>query len=50
MLGISQQYLGRWPVGIHDRQIAFVIGDFTAGQRERYGQANRIDAADGSGK
>lgn len=41
---IGEQHPGGWPVGIHDRQIAFVIGDFAAGQRERYGQAQRIDA------
>lgn len=41
---VGQQHLGRRPVGIHDRQIAFVIGDFTACQREGYGQAQRIDA------
>ena len=41
---VGQQHLGCWPVSIHNRQIAFVIGDFTAGQRERYGQAQRIDA------
>ena len=41
---IGQQHFGRWPVGIHNRQIAFVIRRFTAGQCERYGQAQRIDA------
>ena len=41
---VGQQYLGRRPVRVHDRQIAFVIGDFTAGQREGYGQAQRINA------
>ena len=41
---VGQQYLGRRPVRVHDWQIAFVIGDFAAGQRERYGQAQRIDA------
>lgn len=44
MLGVGQQHLGCRPVGIHDRQIAFVIGDFADGQREGYGQAQRIDA------
>ena len=41
---VGEQHLRRWPIGIHDRQITFVIGDFAAGQRERYGQAQRIDA------
>jgi hypothetical protein len=41
---ITQQHLGRGAVRVHDRQIAFIIGDFTAGQRKRYGQAQRIDA------
>ena len=41
---VGQQHFGSWPIGLHDRQIAFVIGDFAAGQRERYGQAQRIDA------
>ena len=41
---VCEQHFRRWPVGIHDRQIAFVIGDFTAGQRKGYGQAQRIDA------
>jgi hypothetical protein len=41
---VGKQHLGRWPVGIHDRQIAFVIGDFAAGQGKGYGQAQRIDA------
>lgn len=41
---IAQQHLWRGAIGIHDRQIAFVIGDFTAGQRKGYGQAQRIDA------
>ena len=41
---VRQQHLGRWPVGIHNRQIAFVVGDFAARQREGYGQAQRIDA------
>ena len=41
---ISEQHLGCWPVGIHDRQIAFVIGHLTASQSEGYGQAQRIDA------
>ena len=41
---VGQQHLGCWPVGIHDRQITFVIGDFAAGQGKGYGQAQRIDA------
>jgi hypothetical protein len=41
---VGQQHLGCWPVGVHDRQIAFVIGDFAAGQGKGYGQAQRIDA------
>ena len=41
---VCEQHLGRGSVGIHDRQIAFVIGDFAAGQGEGYGQAQRIDA------
>ena len=41
---VGQQHLGCWPVGIHDRQIAFVIGDFAARQGKSYGQAQRIDA------
>jgi hypothetical protein len=41
---VGEEDLGLWPVGIHDRQIAFVIGDFAACQRTRYGQAHRIDA------
>jgi hypothetical protein len=41
---VGQQHLGRRPVCVHDRQIAFVIGDFAAGQGEGYGQAQRIDA------
>ena len=41
---VGQQHLGRRPVRVHDWQIAFVIGDFAAGQREGYGQAQRIDA------
>ena len=39
----GEQHLGRWPVGIHDRQIAFVIGDFAAGHGTGCGQAHRID-------
>ena len=41
---VCQQHFGCWAIGIHDRQIAFVVGDFTAGQGECYGQAQRIDA------
>ena len=41
---ICEEHLGCWPVGVHDRQIAFVIGHFAAGQGEGYGQAHRIDA------
>jgi len=41
---IGEQYPGRWPVGIHDRPIALVVGDFAARQGEGYGQAQRIDA------
>ena len=41
---VGEQYLGCRPVGIHDRQIALEVRDFAAGQRERYGQAHRIDA------
>jgi hypothetical protein len=41
---VRKQHFGRWPVRVHDRQIAFVIGDFATGQREGYGQAQRIDA------
>ena len=41
---VGEQHFGSWPIGLHDRQIAFVIGDFAAGQREGYGQAQRIDA------
>ena len=41
---VGEQHLGCWSVGIHDRQIAFVIRYFPAGQRERYGQSQRIDA------
>lgn len=41
---IGEQNLGCWSVGIHDRRVALVIGYFSAGQGERYGQAQRIDA------
>ena len=41
---VGKQHLGRWPVRVHDRQIAFVIGDFAAGQGKGHGQAQRIDA------
>ena len=41
---VGKQHLWRGAIGVHDRQIAFVIGDFTAGQRKGYGQAQRIDA------
>ena len=41
---VGEQHFGCWPIGIHDRQIAFVVGDFAAGQGEGYGQAQRIDA------
>ena len=41
---VSQKHLGRGAVGIHNRQIAFVIGHFATSQREGYGQAHRIDA------
>jgi hypothetical protein len=41
---VGQQHFGCWPVGIHDRQIALVIGDFAACQGKGYGQAQRIDA------
>ena len=41
---VGEQYLGCWPIGVHDRQIALEVGDLAAGQRERYGQAQRIDA------
>ena len=41
---ICKEHLGCWSVGVHDRQIAFVIGHFAAGQGEGYGQAHRIDA------
>ena len=41
---VGEQHLGCWPVGIHDRQIAFIIGDFASGQGKSYGQAHRIDA------
>ena len=41
---VGQQDLGCWPIGIHDWQIAFVVGDFAARQRKGYGQAQRIDA------
>ena len=41
---VGQQDFRLGAVGIHDRQIAFVIGDFTAAQGESYGQAQRIDA------
>jgi hypothetical protein len=41
---VGEQHLGCWPVGIHDRQIAFEIGYFAAGQGKGYGQAQRIDA------
>ncbi len=34
---IRQQHLGCWPIGIHDRQITFEIGDFAAGQSKGYG-------------
>ena len=41
---VGEQHLGCWPIGIDDRQIAFVIGDFAARQSKSYGQAQRIDA------
>ena len=41
---VGQQHLGRWPIGVHDRHIAFEVGSFAPGQRHRYGQAQRIDA------
>src|SRR3546814_19448146 len=41
---VGQEYLGCWSVGVHDRQIAFVIGDLATRQGEGYGQAQRIDA------
>lgn len=34
----GEQHLGRLPVDIHDRQIAFVIGDFAAGQAQAVGR------------
>ena len=34
---VGEQHFGRWPVGVHDRQIPFVIGDFTACQSKGYG-------------
>jgi len=41
---VGKQHLGRWSIGIHHRHIAFEVADFTACQRHRYGQAQRIDA------
>ena len=41
---VGEQYFGCRPVGIHHRQVAFVIGDFAGGQGEGYGEAQRIDA------
>lgn len=41
---VGNQHLGRWSIGIHDRHISFEVGGFPAGQRHRYGQAQRIDA------
>ena len=41
---VGKQHLGRGPIGIHDRQIAFEVGGFAPSQRHSYGQAQRIDA------
>lgn len=41
---VGKQHLGRWPIGIHDRQISLEVGDFAPGQRHRYRQTQRIDA------
>ena len=41
---VGEQHLGRWSIGIHHRHIALEVADFTACQRHRYGQAQRIDA------
>src|SRR3546814_3995098 len=41
---VGEQHFGRWPVGIHDGPIALEVGDFAAGEGDRYGQAHRIDA------
>lgn len=41
---VGQEFRGCSPVGVHDWQLAFEIGDFTTGQRDRYEQAQRIDA------
>ena len=41
---VGEQHLGRWSIGINDRQITFEVADFTTGQRDCYGQAQRIDA------
>lgn len=41
---VAEEHFRRWPVGVHDGQIAFEVRGLTAGQRERYGQAQRIDA------
>ena len=41
---VGEEHPGRWPMGVHDRPIALVVGDFTARQSKGYGQAQRIDA------
>jgi hypothetical protein len=41
---VGKQRLGCRAISIHERQIAFLIGGFVAGERKSYGQAQRIDA------
>ena len=38
------EYFRRWFIGIHDRQMPLEVGGFSPGRRNRYGQAQRIDA------
>lgn len=41
---VSEEHSGRWPMGVHDRPIALIVGGFAARQGKGYGQAQRIDA------
>ena len=41
---VGQEHFGCRSVCVHDRLIALEVGDFTAGEGDRYGQAHRIDA------
>lgn len=34
---VGEQHLGCWPIGLHDRQVVFIIGDFAPGYGKCYG-------------